>query len=151
MSDLLTQHSATPIIQLWGHLLVPLQGDLSDAQAARLRDELLRRIQRTDAATLVLDVSGLEVLDSHLCSLLASIAAAARLMGLASIICGLSAEIVMTLQEMGIELSDVDTALTLEVALESLGVTMGNPNAGDPGCRARADIASSMARSYEYE
>lgn len=113
--------STVPIIQLWGVLVVPVQGDVSDSQAGRLRDAILERIRKTAAQVLVIDVSGVAVLDSHLCSLLTDIAAAARLMGLASVVCGLGPEIVMTLQAMGIELGDVETAPTLEIALERFG------------------------------
>lgn len=113
-----------PIIQLWGNLLVPLQGDISDAQAEWLRRALLRRIRETDVDGLVIDVSGVSVIDSHLCGLLANLAAAAELMGVASVLCGLSPDVVMTLQAMGIEL-EMDPALSLEEALERLGAYPG--------------------------
>jgi rsbT antagonist protein RsbS len=43
-------------------------------------------------------------------------------MGTRSIICGMSADIAMTLQTMGIDLTGVKTALTVELAFESLGI-----------------------------
>lgn len=123
---------AIPIISLWGNLVVPLQGDVSDSQAARLADELLHRIRHTGATGLAIDVSGVSVIDSHLCALLADLVAAAGLMGVDSVLCGLTPEIVMTLQAMGIELDNVETVLSLEAALEHLGVGAGRGRDAEP-------------------
>jgi rsbT antagonist protein RsbS len=129
---------AIPIIQLWGNLLVPLQGDVTDSQAERLRGELLRRIRESDVSGLVIDASGVSVIDSHLCGLLARLAAAAELMGVRSVLCGLSPDVVMTLQAMAIDLGEVETALSLETALDRLGVR--HPQAHSP------DLPSELAR-----
>ncbi len=114
--------NAVPIIQLWGNLLVPLQSDISDSQAEWLRRELLDRIRWTEVSGLVIDVSGVSMIDSHLCGLLAALASGAELMGVTSVLSGLSPEIVMTLQAMAIDLDDMEPVLSLEEALERLGV-----------------------------
>jgi rsbT antagonist protein RsbS len=119
MSDELNR---LPIIRLWDQILVPLQGEITDALAERLRQDLLETIHASGADGLVIDVTGVWTIDSHLCSVISNLAAAARLMGTRSIICGMSAEIAMTLQTMGIELPGVQTALTVEEAFASLGV-----------------------------
>jgi rsbT antagonist protein RsbS len=62
-------------------------------------------------------------MDSHLCHVIANLAAAARLMGTPTVICGMSAPIAMTLQTMGADFRLAQTALTLEDALVRLGVT----------------------------
>lgn len=111
-----------PIIHLWGNLLVPMQGDISDSQAEWLRRELLHRIRNTDVSGLVIDVSGVGVIDSHLCGLLASLAAAAELMGVRSLVCGMTPDIVMTFQAMAIDFGDLEPAPSLEEALARLGL-----------------------------
>jgi rsbT antagonist protein RsbS len=115
--------SSIPIIKLWGQLLVPLQGDLSDSEAARLTSDVLQTIRHSGARGLVVDVSGVAVIDSHLCSVLARLAAAARLMGARALLSGMSADSALTLQTMGLELSRVEVAQSLEDALEALGIT----------------------------
>ncbi|WAS90195.1 STAS domain-containing protein [Nannocystis punicea] len=112
----------TPVIQLWGRLVVPLQGDITDEVAAALVDDVLRRIRDVSAAGLVIDVTGMWTIDSHLCHVIAGLAAAARLMGTPTILCGMSGAIAITLQTMGIDFRQLHTALTLEDALERLGV-----------------------------
>jgi rsbT antagonist protein RsbS len=112
----------TPVIQLWGRLVVPLQGDITDEAAAALVDDVLRMIRDASAAGLVIDVTGMWTIDSHLCHVVANLAATARLMGTPTVLCGMSAAIAITLQTMGIDFRLLHTALTLEDALERLGV-----------------------------
>jgi rsbT antagonist protein RsbS len=113
-----------PIIKLWNLLLVPLQGMIDDSVAEQLSQDVLKRIQASEVTGLIMDVTGLWLMDSHLCAVLSRIASAALLMGTRSVICGMSPEIALTLQTMGLELANVRTELMLEQALERLGVTM---------------------------
>jgi rsbT antagonist protein RsbS len=111
-----------PIIKLWDRIVVPMQGEITDELAELLCNEVLKVIHESGARGLVLDLTGVWIMDSHLCSVISNLAAAARLMGTPTIICGLSPEIAMTLQTMGVELHAVRTALSLEQALGMLGL-----------------------------
>jgi rsbT antagonist protein RsbS len=111
-----------PVIELWGHLLVPLQGDISDTQLQGVVDTVLHRIAKNGAEGLVIDTSGIWIVDSHLCAGLGRLATAASIMGVPTVLCGLSADVVTTLQSMGFELTETQTATSLERALEKLGV-----------------------------
>lgn len=112
----------TPVIRLWGRLVLPLQGDITDDAAAALVDDVLATIRDASAIGLVVDVTGLWTIDSHLCHVIAGLAATARLMGTPTVLCGMSGSIAITLQTMGIDFRLLRTALTLEDALELLGV-----------------------------
>jgi rsbT antagonist protein RsbS len=118
----MSEDSRIPIIELWSCLVVPLQGDITDAQAADLTSEVLHRIRRRRAKALVIDVSGLSMIDSHLCVVLAQVTKSARLMGARGVISGVLPEIAQTLQSMGLQLGGADTALGLEHALEMVGI-----------------------------
>ncbi len=120
-----------PVIELWNHLLVPLQGDITDSQMDELSITVLDRIRDRGTDGLVLDASGVWLLDSHLCNELSRLATAARLMGARPVLCGLSPTVVLTLQAMGIELDGVETALGLEAALELLGLRGPSENDDD--------------------
>ena len=111
-----------PIIKLWDRIVVPIQGEITDELASQLSQEILREIHVSGAHGLVLDLTGVWIMDSHLCSVLSNLASAAKLMGTPTIISGLSPEIAMTLQTMGVELESVQTALSLEQALARLGL-----------------------------
>ena len=150
-----------PVIELWGTLLVPLQGDIRDSQMEELRDRVLARIRDRGASGLVLDATGVWLLDSHLCAMLGKLAATARLMGTHAVLCGLGPEVVLTLQSMDIDLHGIDTALELESALERLGLVLdrGSPDGTDAGAGSlerddgleRPDVGPSAARAYGRE
>jgi rsbT antagonist protein RsbS len=140
-----------PIIKLWDRILVPIQGEITDDLAEMLSQEVLREIHESGAHGLVLDLTGVWIMDSHLCSVISNLAGAARLMGTPTIISGLSPEIAMTLQTMGVELEAVRTALSLEQALTMLGLVVreseGSSDEDDsPGGR-RAPLPSNRFRS----
>ncbi len=128
-----------PIIGFWDLLLVPLQGDMTDDMAARLVSEVLERIHRSGASGLMIDITGLWIVDSHLCAVLSQLAAAASLMGAKTIISGMKPEIAMALETMGIRLENVTTTLDLETALENLGVGRPELVAEEPGPDAAPD------------
>jgi rsbT antagonist protein RsbS len=111
-----------PIIKLWHLLLVPLQGEMTDEVASRLMSEVLERIYRDGSSGLVIDITGLWIIDSHLCSVLSQISDAASLMGAQTVICGMKPEIALTLETMGVHLDNITSSLDLEGALSLLGV-----------------------------
>ncbi len=90
-----------PIINLWDRILVPIQGDVTDDLAEQLNTEVLRAIHESGAKGLVIDLTAVWIMDSHLCAVLSNLASAARLMGTPTILSGLSPEIAMTLQSHG--------------------------------------------------
>lgn len=119
MSD---DRTTIPVLKIWDLLLVALQGDVSDRQADDLSHSVLGRIRDVDVTGLIVDVTGVLTLDSHLCAVLARLASSARLMGVRSVLCGLTPEVVMTLQAMDIELTEIETVGTIEEALEAAGI-----------------------------
>jgi rsbT antagonist protein RsbS len=119
MSD---EYNGIPIIKFWDLLLVPLQGDMTDDLAGRLVSEVLERIHKEGSSALIIDITGLWLVDSHLCAVLSQLAAAASLMGARTIISGMKPEIALALETMGIRLANVSTTLDLETALDELGV-----------------------------
>src|SRR6478735_3931912 len=115
-------YSRIPIIKLWHLLLVPLQGELTDELASQLTDEVLEQIHKFGSSGLVIDITGLWLVDSHLCAVLSQLSSAASLMGASTFISGMKPDIALTLETMGVQLKGVSTTLDLEGALERLGV-----------------------------
>ena len=131
-----------PLLKFWGVLLVPLQGDITDGTAASLSDEVLTEIARAGARAMIVDLTGVWMLDSHLCSVLSRLASSAALMGTRTVFSGMSPEIALTLQTMGAELPNVDSALTLENALELVGIRQERPAEPGGSQTDRSDFAS---------
>jgi rsbT antagonist protein RsbS len=109
-----------PIIDLYSNLVVPIQGAIDDDAMARLQEDVTQRIQADGARGLVIDVSGVEFLDSFMTKNLRDLALTARLMGVSAVVSGLRPAVAITLIEMGLEIPGVKTTLNLERALEAL-------------------------------
>jgi rsbT antagonist protein RsbS len=116
-------YARIPIIKLWHLLLIPLQGEMTDELANQLMNEVLDRIHQLGCSGLVIDITGLWLVDSHLCSVLSQLSSAAALMGARTFISGMKPDIALTLETMGVQLQGVSTTLDLEDALELLGVS----------------------------
>lgn len=115
-------HARNPVFQVYDRVLVALQGEVTDELAAALSEDVLALVNGTDAVGLIIDVTGVWMMDSHLCSVLSSLAASAKLMGTETILSGISPDIAQTLQSMGVEFAGVRSALTVEQALEMTGL-----------------------------
>jgi len=121
----MTEFVRIPIIKLYENLIVSIQVALSDRLAQQLKDDITLRIQQDKAKGLIIDVSGVDLIDSYLSRALRDIALVARLMGVRTVICGLDPLIATTLVEMGMDLQGVRTALSLERAVELLAEERG--------------------------
>jgi rsbT antagonist protein RsbS len=109
-----------PIIKLHSNLIVSIQIALSDDLVLQLKDDITEAIDRTGARGLIIDVSGIDVMDSYISRALRDISLIARLMGVRTVISGMDPMIAMTLVEMGMDLKGVSTQLNLEAALDVL-------------------------------
>jgi rsbT antagonist protein RsbS len=109
-----------PIINLYSNLIVPIQGLLPDVVMAQLQDDVARRIVTDTAAGLIIDVSGVSVMDSYVTRVVRDLALTAKLMGVRTVLSGIQASVAMTLVEMGLDIPGIKTTLNLERALEFL-------------------------------
>ncbi len=116
----MTETTRIPIIKLYDTLIVSIQIELSDRLVLSLKDDIANEIQRTGPRGLILDVSGIEIMDSYISRTIRDIGMISRLMGVRTVISGLDANIAMTLVEMGMGFEGVETVLNLESAFESL-------------------------------
>jgi rsbT antagonist protein RsbS len=109
-----------PILRVGDNLLVTVQTDLHDAVAEAFQQDLLSTIERTGAAGLLIDVSGLDVVDSYVARVLADTGRMAKLMGTATVIVGIRPEVAATLVRMGYSMVGVQTALNVDEGLALL-------------------------------
>lgn len=112
-----------PIIPLESFLLVSIQEDLTDTEAERLQRRLLEKLSSDRTRGIVIDVSGMDVVDSYFCRILRDTAAMSRLMGARTALVGMSPAVAMTLTELNLTMPGVHTDLSLERGLEWLRAT----------------------------
>ncbi|MGA7671083.1 MAG: STAS domain-containing protein [Nitrolancea sp.] len=121
------QELQTPIIQIWdGVLAMPIVGTIDTARAQEMNEALLQRIVDTGAEIVILDITGVPVIDTALAKHLLETVSAARLLGAEVLIVGLSARTAMTMVHLGLDLSGVITRTTmaqgLRLAFDRLGL-----------------------------
>jgi rsbT antagonist protein RsbS len=111
-----------PILRIGSTLLVTIQTDLHDALAEAFQEDILVTIEKQGASGLIIDVSGLETVDSYVARLLTDTGKMARLMGTESVIVGVRPEVAATLVRMGYTMGNaVQTALNVDDGLKLLG------------------------------
>ncbi|MBI4952433.1 MAG: STAS domain-containing protein [Myxococcales bacterium] len=112
--------SPIPILRIGTTLLCSVHVELDDALAERLQEDVLGTIERTGATGLVVDISGLETVDSYVARILADTGRMARLMGADTVLAGMRPEVAATLVRMGFPLEGVRAALDLDHGLALL-------------------------------
>ena len=110
----------TPILRLEGFVVVSIQDDLSDQEAENLQRRLLESLSQRRASGVLIDLSGLDIVDSYFCRVLRDTAAMAQLMGVNTCVTGLAPAVAVTLIELGLDLSIVHTEGSLERGLHWL-------------------------------
>jgi rsbT antagonist protein RsbS len=125
-----------PILKMGSCLLVSIQVDMHDRLALALQDDLTERISSTRAKGVLIDISALEVVDSFIARVLASIAAMAQVLGARTVVVGMRPAVAITLVELGLSLPGVRTALNVEKGMETIRESAASP--GGPVGRQQA-------------
>jgi rsbT antagonist protein RsbS len=109
-----------PILRMGQTLLVTIQVDMMDQMALALQDDLANRIAETGAKGVLIDISALEIVDSFVGRMLASISGIARVLDAVTVVVGMRPAVAITLVELGLSLEGVRTALNVERGIELL-------------------------------
>jgi rsbT antagonist protein RsbS len=109
-----------PILQMGQVLLVTIQLDMQDQMALALQDDLANKIADTGAKGVLIDISALEIVDSFVGRMLASISGISRILDATTVVVGMQPAVAITLVELGLSLEGVRTALNVERGMELL-------------------------------
>lgn len=109
-----------PILQMEEFLLVTIQVDMHDQLALTLQDELTTHIVQSRARGVLIDISGLEIVDSFIGRMLSTMAAMARMLDTETVVVGMQPAVAITLVELGLSLTGVRTALNVEKGMAFL-------------------------------
>jgi rsbT antagonist protein RsbS len=134
-----------------GIVVASIQVDLNDDILAQLQEDLLNRVQETGSRGVILDVSGLETLDSEEFAALRRIIAMATLLGAESVLAGLRPGIVSALIETGAEVDGLRAAINLDAAFALLQPEPESEadSASEP--ETAADVGPECAPPLEFE
>ncbi|MFI5803924.1 STAS domain-containing protein [Streptomyces sp. NPDC051561] len=115
------QQTGVPILRLGDVLVTGLLNELDDKAALAFTDELTTRIVSDAARGVLIDISRLEIIDSFVARTLMELTTMARLLGARVIVAGMRPAVAITLVELGLQLTGVETALNAEQGLLTLG------------------------------
>jgi rsbT co-antagonist protein RsbR len=117
---------STPVLRVRDRLLIlPIIGGLDSQRARQLTQQLLSAIRETRARMVVIDITGVGMIDLTVANHLVQTVEAARLMGARAIITGLSSEVAQTLVDLGVDLSMMQTVGDLQGGLEEAERLLG--------------------------
>ena len=109
-----------PILRMGRSLLVTIQVDMHDQLAMTLQNDLAEAIGKYQARGVLLDISGLEIVDSFIGRMLANTAAMSRVLDADTVVVGMQPAVAITLVELGLSLPGVHMALDIERGLALL-------------------------------
>lgn len=117
---------STPVLQVRDRLLIiPVVGMVDTRRARHLTESMLKAIRDRRARAVVMDITGVPIVDSKVANHLAQACEAGRLMGARVILTGVSAEIAQALVTLGAELRGVETLGDLQSGIESAEHQLG--------------------------
>ena len=110
---------STPIIQVWDNVLtLPIIGIVDSKRAADMMDNLLSQIIETKTKYVIVDITGVEVVDTKTADYFIKMVKAVRLLGSRCYITGINPAIAQTLTHIGIDLGNITTLRTLQDGLK---------------------------------
>jgi rsbT antagonist protein RsbS len=120
-----------PILRMGDLLLVTIQVDMHDRLALTLQDDLTAHIERTGAQGVLIDISGLEMVDSFIGRMISNISRMARILDAHTVVVGMRPAVAITLVDLGLSLEGVQTALNVERGMKLLREAGDEKEAGD--------------------
>jgi rsbT antagonist protein RsbS len=110
-----------PVLKIGDILLVSIQIDMEDQVALQLQEDLAERIVSTGTHGVIIDISGLDIVDSFVGRTLATIASVSRVLDAETVVVGMRPAVAITLVELGLSLPGIRTALNVELGIAMLG------------------------------
>ena len=133
---------STPLIPINDRIMVmPLIGTMDAARAARVLEVALEGAQRHQASVVILDITGMKHIDTHVAGTLVGAASALRLLGTEAVLTGIRPEVAQALVRLEIDMSTLITMGTLQSGIayalhrsgQSPGLGAQRPPWGRPG------------------
>ncbi|HWQ13125.1 MAG TPA: substrate-binding domain-containing protein [Roseiflexaceae bacterium] len=111
----------SPVIPLGGGaLLVPLIGTIDSARAQQVIEAVLGAVSAQRALHVLLDVTGVPIIDTHVAAVLLQLAQMLRLLGARATLVGVRPEIAQSIVSLGVDLRALNSHASLENALREV-------------------------------
>jgi rsbT co-antagonist protein RsbR len=109
---------SSPVVTLWHSiLLLPLVGAMSRERTMKVTESLLNTITEQQAECVIIDITGVPVVDTQIAHYLIQAAHACRLLGCEVVLVGIGSEIAQTLVQAQVDLSTIMTLANLQAGI----------------------------------
>ena len=115
-----TESISVTMHETQGCLVVPIQGELSKEAAQQIQRKILEQIPARNLQGVVIDLSGVQVIDSILWDVFTKTTHMIKMLGYPSVITGLNPGVVASIIDLNLDIDKITTAMQLEDALEIL-------------------------------
>lgn len=113
------QELSTPILQLWeGILVLPVIGFVDSVRSQQMMERLLEGIVERQARHVIIDVTGVAVMDTQTADYFTKIFNSVRLLGAQCMLTGIRPAVAQTLVHIGVQLDQVTTRRNLQQGLQ---------------------------------
>ncbi|HEU5089216.1 MAG TPA: STAS domain-containing protein [Roseiflexaceae bacterium] len=118
-SQLMTIESlSSPVIQVWqGILTMPLVGTIDTKRSMAITANLLDTIARQQAQCVIIDITGVPIVDTQVAQHIIQASQACRLLGCNVVLVGIGVEIAQTLVQLGVDLRSLVTLANLQAGI----------------------------------
>ncbi|WP_226530328.1 STAS domain-containing protein [Metabacillus niabensis] len=114
------QELSAPLIPVFDNITVmPLVGTIDTERAKRIMENLLQGVVKHRAEVVLIDITGVPVVDTMVAHHIIQASEAVRLVGAKCLLVGIRPEIAQTIVNLGIDLSQVITKNSLQKGIES--------------------------------
>jgi rsbT co-antagonist protein RsbR len=106
---------STPLIPITNSIVImPLIGSLDSRRAQRVMDTLLHGVAESRSDTVIIDITGVSMVDTQVANVLIRAAEAVKLLGAEAMITGIRPEVAQTLIGLGVNLGTLRTLSSLQ-------------------------------------
>jgi rsbT co-antagonist protein RsbR len=113
------QELSTPILEVWsGVLALPIIGVVDTRRSLEIMERLLAAIVEKSANHVIIDITGVEVVDTRTADQFIKVIKAAQLLGTQCVVTGIRPSVAQTLVEIGVELAEMTTLRNLHAGLQ---------------------------------
>jgi rsbT co-antagonist protein RsbR len=117
---------STPVLQLWDDVLaLPVIGTVDTRRSADIMERLLTEVTRRQSKFVILDITGVEVVDTRTADHFIKVIKAAELLGATCLLTGIRPAVAQTLVDLGVDLSTIATLRNLQEGLKECLRQMG--------------------------
>lgn len=110
---------STPVLQIWDKVIaLPIIGIVDTRRSADIMERLLESIIASKCKYVILDITGVDVVDTRTADHFIKVVKAAQMLGTTCMITGIRPAVAQTLVGIGVELTDVLTLGNMQEGLE---------------------------------